>query len=144
MPVVRRFYGKDFPYATYGNYYDAQEVVKAYILEFGDPNQVLEMKDADMPARDDLTEDERGRYDGALAMNKVFQKVSASLASLSATRKLLQDKQKSINASIFSSDEDIAKWNRLENHIKVTKEGEVTVMMNIMKEYYKFFPKPEE
>lgn len=144
FPVVRRFYGKDFPYATYGNYYDAQEVVKAYILEFGDPNQVQEMKDAAMPARDDLTEDERGRYDGALAMNEVFQKVSAPLASLSGTRRLLADRQKNINASIFSSDEDISDWNRLESQIKLTKEKEVLIMMNIMKEYYKFFPKPEE
>lgn len=144
FPIVRRFYGKNFPYATYGNYYDAQEVVKAYISEFRDPNQVLEMKDAPMPARDDLTEDERGRYNGALAMDKIFKKVSPQLAGLSNTIKLLEDKQKSINASIFSSDEDIAKWSRLENQIKVTKEGEVTIMMKIMKEYYKFFPKPEE
>ena len=143
-PVVRRYYGKDFPYATYGNYYDAKEVVSAYILEFGDPNQVQDMKDAAMPARDDITEDERGRYDGALAMNTVFQQVSPSLNSLSQNRKLLQDRQKSINASIFSSDEDISEWNRLESQIKTVKEGEITIMMSIMKEYYKFFPKPEE
>ena len=76
--------------------------------------------------------------------DKLFKNVSNSLAELSNTRKLLEDRQKSINASIFSSDEDIAKWNRLENQIKDTKEGEVTIMMKIMKEYYKFFPKPEE
>ena len=90
FPIVRRFYGKNFPYATYGNYYDAQEVVKAYISEFRDPNQVLEMKDAPMPARDDLTEDERGRYNGALAMDKIFKKVSPQLAGLSNTIKLFR------------------------------------------------------
>ena len=143
-PVVRRYYGKDFPYATYGNYYDAQEVVSAYIAEFSDPQELKRMKDEAMPSRDDLNEEDQKRYNGALAMKEVFSSVSSPLLGLNKTRKLLVTRQRDINAWVGSSKADIAEWNNLESKIKKIKEGEVKIMMEVMKQYYKFFPKPEE
>tara|TARA_R110000803_G_scaffold132932_3_gene200117 strand:- start:1754 stop:6961 length:5208 start_codon:yes stop_codon:yes gene_type:complete len=143
-PVVRRWYGKDFPYATYGNYYDAQEVVSAYISEFSDPQELNRMKDEAMPSRDDLNEEDQKRYNGSLAMKEVFSSVSKPLLKLNETRKLLVTRQRDINAWVGSSKADIAEWNNLESKIKNIKEGEVKIMMEVMKQYYKFFPKPEE
>ncbi len=144
LPVVRRFYGKDFPYATYGNYYDAKEVVKAYISEFGNIDEIKRMKDEAMPSRDDLSETEKTRYNGALGMDKLFKNLSPKLLELSKTRKLLAGQQKGLNTWVGSSSSDIDEWNRLEGKIKKLKEAEVTIMMAAMKEYYKKFPKPEE
>ena len=143
-PIVRRYYGKDFPYATYGNYYDAQEVVSAYIAEFSDPQELKRVKDEAMPSRDDLNEEDQKRYNGALGMKEVFSSVSKPLLKLNETRKLLVTRQRDINAWVGSSKADIAEWNSLESKIKNIKEGEVKIMMEVMKQYYKFFPKPEE
>ena len=44
-PLIKKFYGQDNEYAAYGNYYDAKQVVRSYLAEFGNEEDLLTNKD---------------------------------------------------------------------------------------------------
>ena len=149
-PIIRRFYGKDFEESSYGKYYNAKDVTTAYLREFGNVEDLLNNKDKPLPKRDALEGAERGRYDGALAMAKLFRQIetggkdSKGMAGLAELRKMLVEKQRGLNYHMFSSSKVVSEWTSLESQIEKISDAELKLIERALREYYKFHKKPEE
>ena len=152
-PLLKKFYQEDFEYSAYGKYYDAKQVVGSYLAEFGNVNDLLENKDKPLPSRDErladykAVEEEAGsakkRYGYALAMHEIFTDIDNGMQEITESKKLLQDKQDALGYHMFNlkvADE----WGALEGKIYKLEQAEMLLMEKSLKEYYKFYRKPEE
>ena len=152
-PLIKKFYSEDYEKSAYGKYYDAKQVVGSYLAEFGNIEDLRENKDKPLPSRDErladyeAVEEEAGsakkRYGYALAMDEIFTKIENDMQEITENKKILQNKQDALEYHMFNlkvADE----WGALEDKIYKLELAEMELMENALKQYYKFYRKPEE
>lgn len=152
-PMIKKFYSQDYEKSAYANYFNAKTVVNSYLTEFGNVNDLLENKDKPLPSRDErildyeAVEDEPGgakrRYGGALAMAEVFRDIDAEMVEMREAKNILQEKQDDLNYHMFNL-EVADEWGALEDKIYKIELAEMKLMEKALKQYYKFYNKPEE
>mgnify|MGYP003669672063 CR=1 FL=1 len=152
-PMIKKFYSEDFEYSAYGKYYDSKQVVNSYLAEFGNVEDLLENKDKPLPSRDErladyaATETEPGgaatRYGHALGMAELFSDIETDMREITEAKKILQEKQSDLGYHMFNL-EVADEWGGLEDKIYKLEQAEMLLMEKVLKEYYKFYRKPEE
>ena len=152
-PIIKKFYDEDYEKSAYGNYYSAKQVVNTYLAEFGNIEDLRENKDKPLPSRDErladyeAVEEEAGsakqRYGYAMAMDEIFTKIDGDMQEITEAKKLLQNKQDALEYHMFNL-EVADEWGALEDKIYKLELAEMELMENALKQYYKFYRKPEE
>ena len=152
-PIIKKFFSEDYEKAAYGNYYDAKQVVGSYLAEFGNIEDLRENKNKPLPSRDERLADyeavegevgsAKQRYGYAMAMDEIFTKIDGDMQEITESKKLLQEKQDALGYHMFNL-EVADEWGALEDKIYKLELAEMELMENALKQYYKFYRKPEE
>ena len=152
-PLIKKFYQEDMEYAAYGNYYEAKAVINSYLAEFGDVEDLLENKGKAMPSRDERLADYRAtetspgsaqeRYNGALGLISALRDIEKDLRDLKEAKDLAQNEQEKLGYDMFNL-EVADKYAEYEAKIQRIEKGEMQLMEKFLKEYYKYYAKPQE
>ena len=152
-PIIKKFYSEDYEKSAYGNYYSAKQVVNTYLAEFGNIEDLRENKNKPLPSRDErladyaAVEEEAGgakqRYGYAMAMDEIFTDIDSEMQEITESKKLLQEKQDDLGYHMFNL-EVADEWGALEDKIYKLEQAEMLLMEKALKQYYKFYRKPEE